>query len=93
MGIFQEGHVELIQKRGGDRLTMYFELAPSEWYFFYYYNGLMQAFSSNKIWNDIIINTDSEKRKLKAKDGEKAYHYYISTSSKKKKFLQKMGDL
>ncbi|MBN2728031.1 MAG: hypothetical protein JXR53_02300 [Bacteroidales bacterium] len=86
---YVEGRIELIQKRGGDRLTMYFELSPSEWYFFYYYNGLMTALSSNKEWNDLIINTDPDKRRLKAENGEKAYNYYTSTTSRKKKFLEK----
>ncbi len=86
------GRVELSQKRSGDRLTIYIEISPSEWYFFYYSAGVMQALSSKREWNDIIINTNADDRQLKAKDGEKAYSYYISTISRKDKFLKKTGD-
>jgi hypothetical protein len=89
---YVDGRIELVQKRGGDRLTIYLELSPSEWYFFYYSNGVMQALSSKREWNDIIINTNADDRQLKAKDGEKAYSYYISTISRKDKFLKKTGE-
>lgn len=87
---YVKGYIELTQKRGGDRLTFYFELGQ-KWYFFDYYNGLMSVFSSAKEWNDIIINTKAENRELKAKDGEKFYRFYISSSARKDKFLKKIA--
>ena len=87
---YVNGHIELTQKRGGDRLTIYLDLGQ-KWYFFDYYNGLMSVFSSAKEWNDIIINTKAENRELKAKDGEKFYRFYISSSARKDRFLKKIA--
>lgn len=86
---YVEGKVELIQKRGGDRLTIYLELARGEWYFFEYKAFNMRAFSSNKEWNQIIIDTDSDKRMIKADKDGKQYTYYVSSKAAKKKFLRK----
>jgi hypothetical protein len=83
------GRMQLELKRGGDRLTFYLEVEPSVWFFFSYANGLMQAFSSEKAFNDFIINAKPESRQLSSKDGEKAYSYYISTARRKEAFLKK----
>jgi len=88
---YVNGKMELSQKRSGDRLTFYLDVG-TDWFFFDYYNGLMSVFSSKKEWNDIIINTKDENRELKAKDGEKAYRFYISTTSRKDKFLKKISE-
>lgn len=88
---YVDGKMELSQKRSGDRLTFYLDIG-SDWFFFDYYNGLMSVFSSKKEYNDIVINTKDEDRELKAKDGEKAYRFYISTTSRKNKFLKKIND-
>jgi hypothetical protein len=86
---YVSGRLELQLRRGGDRLSFYLEVEPSVWYYFSYANGLMQAFSSDKIFNDFIINTKAENRSISAKDGEKAYSYYISTARRKDAFLKK----
>jgi hypothetical protein len=86
---YVEGRMELQLRRGGDRLQFYFEVEPSVWFFFSYANGLMQAFSSEKAFNDFITNAKPETRQLSAKDGEKAYSYYISTARRKDAFLKK----
>lgn len=86
---YVEGRLELQMRRGGDRLTFYLEVEPSLWFYFSYQNGLMQAFSSEKEFNDFIINAKPESRQLSAKDGEKAYSYYISTARRKDAFLKK----
>ncbi len=83
------GRLQLELKRGGDRLTFYLEVEPSVWFFFSYANGLMQVLSSEKIFNDFIINAKPESRQLSAKEGEKAYSFYISTARRKEAFLKK----
>jgi len=49
----------------------------------------MLALSSIKEWNDLIVNTKSENRELKAKDNEPAYQYYVAPLSRKNKFVKK----
>jgi hypothetical protein len=86
---YVEGRLEIQMRRAGDRLTFYLEIEPSVWFFFSYQNGLMQAFSSEKAFNDYIINAKPEARQLSARDGEKAYSYYISTVRRKEAFIKK----
>lgn len=85
---YVDGIIELTQRRGGDRLTMYFSVG-SDWFFFDYANNSMLAISSIKEWNDLIINTKPEQRELKSKDNEPAYNYYIAPISRKNRFLKK----
>ena len=37
------GYIQIQRKKGGDNFTLYFELDPQTWYYFYYFivDGLM----------------------------------------------------
>lgn len=85
------GRLEIVKKRGGDVLNMYFEIDADEWYFFSYNKNLMQAISSNALFNKAILETKTDKRELKTKSGQSPYRYIISTERKKKDFLKKFG--
>lgn len=87
---YVNGAIEVQLRRGGDRLQMYIEVSPSEWFYFSYANGLMQGFSSDKAFNEAITNTKAEDRSLKAKDNERAYSYWTSTLRRKDAFLKKI---
>jgi hypothetical protein len=87
---YTEGFVEIGRKRSGDVINAYFELSPSLWYFFSYSNGIMQAISSNKSFNEAMTSVKDDKRRLKVKDKEKAYQFIVSTNEKKNTFLRKM---
>ena len=50
----------------------------------------MQAISSFKEFNDYITNAKADSRQISAKDGQKAYSYYISTAKRKDAFLKKI---
>jgi len=85
---YVDGKIELIPRKSGDKLTIYLTIG-SDWFFFDYGNGSMLALSSIKEWNDLIVNTKSENRELKAKDNEPAYQYYVAPLSRKNKFVKK----
>lgn len=87
---YVNGAIEIQLRRGGDRLQMYLEVSPSEWFYFNYANGLMQGFSSINAFNEAITNTKAEDRALKAKDDERAYSYWVSTLRRKDAFLKKI---
>jgi len=87
---YVDGRIELQLRRGGDRLTFYLEVTPNNWYYFSYANGLMQAISSSKEFNDFITNAKPDSRQLSARDGQRAYSYYISTARRKDAFLRKI---
>jgi len=86
---YVEGKIAMRQYRGGDRLYMYIELSPSEWYYFEYRNTVMLVVSSNKEWNDIIINTDAAKREIKSGNGQPRFAYQMGSTASKKRFLKK----
>ncbi len=86
---YVEGKIEIAKKRSGDVITVYLEPDETEWYFFSYSRGLMQAFSSNKEFNTFILDQKPEKRRMDVKSGEPPYRYSLSTERKRRYFLRK----
>ena len=87
-----EGNIELIKKRGGDVLNIYFELDGKNWYFFSYSRFVMQAISSDEEFNNIIKETKPDKRKLKQEKGKPQYSYMPSSKRKKTDFQRRFAD-
>jgi hypothetical protein len=87
---YTDGFVEVGRRRSGDIINLYFELSPTVWYFFSYSNGIMQAMSSNKAFNEALTSVKDDKRRKKVADKEKAYQYIVSTNDKRNTFLRKM---
>ena len=86
-----KGILQLERKRGGDTMTLYLELGEDTWYFFNYTRTLMQAYSSNPEFNDIVMNTKEDERKSKGLKDEDPYTYMLSSKRKKEIFLEDMG--
>ncbi len=86
-----KGILQLERKRGGDTMTLYLELAEDTWYFFNYTRTLMQAYSSNPEFNDIVMNTKEEERKSKGVKDQDPYTYILSSKRKKEIFLEDIG--
>ncbi|MEI6817430.1 MAG: hypothetical protein WCL14_12530 [Bacteroidota bacterium] len=85
--------VEVVKKRSGDILNIYFEIDQANWYFFSYQRGIMQAISSNEPFNKIIREMKPDKRILKPTAENKApYQFMLSTERAKNNFLKKAGD-
>lgn len=87
-----KGYIQMVKKRSGDILNIYLEPNEGEWYFFSYSNNLMQSISSEKEFNDFILQTKPEKRRIEAEKGVSPYAYYTSTERKKKDFLKKIEE-
>ena len=83
------GYIEIGKRRTGDILNMYLELSPTDWYFFSYGSGYMQAISSNNEFNTIIASLKENKRTLNTKD-DIGYQFIISTPEARMAFLRKM---
>ena len=49
-----KGYVEIVRKRSGNILNLYFELTPDVWYFYTFRQGQMEAISSNADFNKIL---------------------------------------
>jgi hypothetical protein len=84
------GYFEIGKRRTGDILNLYIEISSTEWYFFTYGNGIMQAISSNNDFNNIIAGLKEDKRTLKTSNDEEGYQFIISTPERRIAFMRKM---
>lgn len=91
-GRLMEGKFEVIRRRSGDVLNLYFEPIPSVWFYFNYQRGVLQAYSSEEKFNTAIDGMKPEKRELKEKDGQEPYQFMLSTERKKSEFLKRMKE-
>lgn len=87
-----EGKVMITKKRSGDRLEIYFQLDERKWYYFNYSRGIMEAYSSNKEFNNSITETKDDKRVLKGSKETGDYEYIIASRRKKDEFLERFED-
>ncbi len=85
-----EGNLEIVRKRSGDIIQLYIEIDRRNWYFFNHTGNLMQTISSRNDYNRLITDEKAKKRTDKAKKGETAYRYIISTNQKKNRFLREV---
>ena len=83
------GHIQIQRKKGGDNFTLYFELDPQTWYYFYYFKGVMSVVSSNADFNNTIKELKSKDKKQDVKSGP-AFQFNICSPTKKDMFLRKM---
>lgn len=83
------GYIQIQKKKGGDNFTMYFELDPQNWYYFYYFKGVMNVVSSNAEFNNSIKEMKSKDRKQDVKEGPN-FQYTICSPTKRDQFLRKM---
>jgi hypothetical protein len=87
---YVEGHIELVRRRAGDVLNIYFQTGDNEWYFFSYSAGVMQAISSSEEFNDVLLNLREDRRTLRTRGNEEPYQFIISTVQQRNAFLRRM---
>ncbi|MFC2086423.1 hypothetical protein ACFLQ9_01750 [Bacteroidota bacterium] len=87
-----EGHIEIQKKRAGDVLSIYLEIDRNNWFFFNYKRGLMQAYSSNAAFNDILRNIKASKRKLEVPRGQDQYMFFLSNVTRKNQFVRQFEE-
>jgi hypothetical protein len=87
-----KGQVMITRKRSGDKIEMYFEVDENKWYYFAYSRGIMQAYSSNKEFNSILIEVKDDKRVIKPSKGQKGYEYIMASRRKKDEFLERFDE-
>jgi hypothetical protein len=72
-----DGYVEVVRKRSGNIVNIYFELGRNEWYFYTFRQGQMEAISSNEDFNTALV----EKTKARSP-------YSISAMKRKLDFVR-----
>ncbi len=85
-----KGNLEIQRKRSGDSFVLYLEFSANHWYFFHYKRGLMQAYSSEGSFNEIITAVKGSDRKLKIEQGEESYVFFLSDKKKRDDFLKRL---
>jgi len=83
------GNFEIQHKRAGDVITIYLEPEKGTWFFFSYSRGVMQALSSVTAFNDALLKTKDDKRRVKGSKGVEDYEYMLSTDRAVRNFLKK----
>lgn len=92
------GHFELKRLRTGDELAFYFEIG-SHWYFFKYYNNVMQVLSSDEAFNAIIqsdVDGKGEKNRLKqdkTTGKRSSYRYVLCKRDEKEEFMKRINSI
>ncbi|NTW32594.1 MAG: hypothetical protein HGB12_08225, partial [Bacteroidetes bacterium] len=81
------GRIEVIKKKSGDEINIYFEFDSNDWYFFNYKQNIIQAISSDNTFNTAIKEAKADNKVLKSEKGLPQISYTISTDIKKKAFL------
>jgi hypothetical protein len=87
---YVKGYIELIRRRAGNVMTIYFELSRGQWYFFDYRNEVMQTLSSDMEYNTRIADLKLDKRSINKSGMEFPYEYTVSSRRKMIDFLVKM---
>jgi hypothetical protein len=87
-----KGNIQITRKRSGDSFDLYLQVSETHWYYFNYKRGLMQAYSSEAPFNEIIANIKGRNRKLDIKRGESSYVFFLSNKKKRNDFLKKLGE-
>jgi len=87
---YAKGYLELIHRRSGDVISLYFEINPLKYYFFDYRNGTLQTISSDNLYNDRINALKPEKRMLTKPGIEEPYEFLVTNRSKMIEFLRRM---
>lgn len=87
-----EVYIELSKRSSGDLLDIYILLDEKSWYYFGYNPGSLQTISSNREYNDIIMNLKDKQRKLAVKSKEQSYIYSLAPDRRVQLFLRRYID-
>jgi len=85
-----EGFIEIQKKRSGDILDVYLQIDERTWYYFGYTRGVMQAYSNNRDFLDILTGLNNNQRTMKVKSGEISYIYMVASDRKISNFRRRM---
>lgn len=84
-----DGYIEITRKRSGDFMDIYLKPDETHYYYFGYSHGVMQVFSSNTDFINIIRKLTLAQRVQNVPKSEGSYIYIIATETKVANFLKK----
>lgn len=85
---YVDGYLQILKRRSGDLMKLYFKLPNNNYYYFTYSRGVMQTLSNNSSFVEAIKSIKNKKRKLKTSRGQTPYRYIIATEQNLSQFLR-----
>lgn len=83
-----DGFIEITRKRSGDYMDIYLKLDDKNNYYFGYTRGVMQVFSTNTDFMNIIRKLTLKQRVQEVPKNETSYIFMVSSDTKIRNFLR-----
>ena len=76
---YVKGKIVISKRMTGNDISIYLQLDDKNYFYFNYKRGLMQVYSSNEEFNNIIAETKKDETKFKEK-GQEDFQFILGTS-------------
>jgi hypothetical protein len=84
-----DAYVEFVERGSGDIFDIYLMVDNNTWYYLAYSPGGFQVLSSNRNFNQIILDTPAKERTLKSRGRQPSYIYSLASSRRLQLFLDR----
>ncbi len=84
-----DAYIEFVERGSGDIFDMYLEVDEGTWYYFGYSPGGLQALSSNRTFNQIIMDLKASDRRVRSGLGQPQYVYSLAAQRRLDLFIQR----
>ena len=84
------GVLEIQPRLSGDKINLYIEVSPGQYYFFTYQKGVMNIFSTDKEFNTLVSNLPNRLKKQRGKRKLGGFRYDLGNIKSLNKFLDRI---
>ena len=88
-----DAYIEMVERGSGDTFDMYLRVDERTWYYIAYAPGTLQVLSSNRGFNELVMNLKASDRKVKAKRGQPEYLYSLAAQRRLDLFLDRFMEV
>jgi len=87
-----EAYIELVERGSGDVFDIYLRADERTWYYIAYSPGGLQVLSSNRSFNEIVINLKQGDRRIRGRVGQAQYVYSVAARRRMDLFIDRFLD-
>jgi hypothetical protein len=84
-----DAYIEFVERGSGDIFDIYLMVNPETWYYFAYSPGGLQVLSSNRNFNQFILDLPEKDRRIRGGVGAASYIYSVSSTRRLQLFLDR----
>ena len=84
-----DAYIEMVERGSGDTFDMYLRVDDRTWYYIAYNPGTLQVLSSNRSFNDLVMNLKESDRRVRANRGQSSYLYSLAAQRRLDLFLDR----